>query len=143
MRNILKSKQNLITTAMLLILLIIAWTSYSSLSNQVVISDYNVIRAIRMEKFLHRFNEQHSDRLFFMQSTIEGGYVLSDLYLSKKEITFTLDYSRDSYSTQASDSISCKSMKRKIENFNIVYSLSQCDQFPKDEDISIISLGIK
>ncbi|WP_425270908.1 DUF4362 domain-containing protein [Paenibacillus ferrarius] len=128
---------------MLLILLIIAWTSYTSLSNQVVISDYNVVRAIRMEKFVHRFNEKHSDRLFFMQSTIEGGYVLSDLHLSKNEITFTIDYSRDSYSTQASDSISCRSIKRKIENFNIVYSLSQCDQFPKDQDIPIISLGIK
>ncbi|TXK78382.1 DUF4362 domain-containing protein [Paenibacillus sp. N3.4] len=143
MKKILENKRNVLNVAMLLILMIWAWTICSSVANEVVISDYNVINAIRMEKFVHRFDKKHSDRLFFIQTTIEGGYVLSDLYVSKNDITFTIDSSRDAYSNQSTQSIVCKNIKREIHKFNIVYSLNQCDQFPKDQDILIIGLGMK
>ncbi|WP_159888682.1 DUF4362 domain-containing protein [Paenibacillus puerhi] len=128
---------------LLVTIIIFFYTSYLSISDGFVIPDDKYIRAIRLEKFIDRFNKEKMDRVLIVQSTIEGGYVESELYTTGKNIKLNIDNSGDTYSNQLKQSITCKNMKREVMNTSITYILDQCENLSIDERVHVISLGIK
>ncbi|MGO4274907.1 hypothetical protein AB4Z22_34615, partial [Paenibacillus sp. TAF58] len=76
-----------------------------------------------------------------VRSTIEGGYILLELYSTGKDIKLSIDNSGDIYSSQEKQSITCKNIRREIKNINIIYNLEQCENLSIDERVGIISLG--
>ncbi|UKS31281.1 DUF4362 domain-containing protein [Paenibacillus sp. HWE-109] len=136
-------RRNLLRLSVFLILLVVLGYTYSTLSNGHVIPDDKYMRVIRMEKFIDRFYSQKGDQLFIIHTTIEGGFVPVELVATRQEIKLIQDNSWDMYATQEKESIICKNIKREIRGLSINYNLNQCYNLSADQEISVISLGIK
>ncbi|MGO4276631.1 hypothetical protein AB4Z22_43550, partial [Paenibacillus sp. TAF58] len=64
--------RNIFRICILCIMIIILYYSYLSQTSGFVIPDDKYIRAIRLDKFMDRFDKKKMDRILIVRSTIEG-----------------------------------------------------------------------
>jgi hypothetical protein len=97
--------------------------------------DYN-----RLKTLVTRFNDGKGDNLMLIPPIIDGGYLIHDVMSNGREIRWTVDNTRDAYSSdRGKTEYICKAIDINETTDHYVFELSKCNNHEDNEKLGLVS----
>jgi hypothetical protein len=94
----------------------------------------------RLDEMVKRHGEGKGDYLLLIPRTVDGGYWIHDVHSNGREITWTIDNTRDGMSSeQGKRTYKCKVISKSETGEHHVYTLEQCDN--EERSLPIFSIS--
>lgn len=94
----------------------------------------------RLDEMVKRHGEGKGDYLLLIPRTVDGGYWIHDVHSNGREITWTIDNTRDGMSSeQGKMTYKCKVIGKSETDEHHVYTLEQCNNEQRKLPIFSIS----
>lgn len=130
-----------IVGVLLVILVITQTTDKNELERkESILHHFNKADAERLNEMVHRHKNEKGDYLKLIPPIIDGGYWIHDVHSNGREITWTIDNTRDGMSSERGKLVySCKSINMNETKEHYVYTLDECDN-EGEKSLSILSI---
>ena len=117
-----------VIAALITILSITLVQQDSSDDRETILSRFDNKDIKRLDEFVQRHQNGNGDYLMLIPPIIDGGYWIHDVHSDGKEITWTIDNTRDGMSAERGKSVyTCKRISKQEESDFYVYTLDQCE----------------
>ncbi|WP_219836157.1 DUF4362 domain-containing protein [Paenibacillus sp. R14(2021)] len=94
----------------------------------------------RLNELVQRHNNGDGDYLMLIPPVIDGGYWIYDVHSNGKEITWTVDNTRDGMSAEKGKEVyQCKNISVSEKSDSYVYTLDKCEN-QGDKSIPIFKI---
>lgn len=99
-----------------------------------ILTNFNKLDYKRMNLLYERYQEHKGDNLMLISPTMDSGPIIYDVSSNGSTIRFTVDTTRDGNSAERKKiTYVCKEMKKDIGTNRIIFTVSGCEGFEKDE----------
>ncbi|QGQ99543.1 DUF4362 domain-containing protein [Paenibacillus psychroresistens] len=93
-----------------------------------------------LKTMVTRFKEGKGDNLMIIQATLEGVPSIHDVMSNGREIRWTVDNSRDPYSSdKGKTEYICRAIDIKETNDHYNFELSKCNNYEEKEKLRLVS----
>ncbi|SFW70887.1 protein of unknown function [Paenibacillus sp. UNCCL117] len=126
----------------LVLILVINLTSYKNTHERkdIILHRFNKMDVDRLNEMVQRHKNGKGDYLMLIPPIIDGGYWIHDVHSNGREVTWTIDSTRDVMSSEHGKQVyKCKRISMDETKDFYVYTLNQCDN-KGEESIAIFSL---
>ncbi|WP_238655887.1 DUF4362 domain-containing protein [Paenibacillus piscarius] len=108
-----------------------------------ILFDFDNTDLRRIDQFIDNFNAGKADYLMLIPQPIDSGYIINDVSIEGKTVTWSVDNSRDALSVAKGMNYSCEKIEKEETNdfYNIL--LSNCSEFKPDEKLKVFSIDKK
>lgn len=126
---------------LVIILVITLTTDKDTLEREeFILHHFNKVDVERLNEMVQRHQNGKGDYLMLIPPIIDGGYWIHDVHSNGREITWTLDNTRDGMSSERGKQVyRCKSISMNETKEHYVYTLDQCDNEGK-KSLPILSI---
>jgi hypothetical protein len=106
----------------------------------IILHNFNMLDVDRLNEMVQRHKEGKGDYLMLIPPIIDGGYSIHDVHSNGREVTWTIDNTRDGMSSEHGKQVyRCKRISMDETKEHYVYILNQCDN-EGEKSITIFSL---
>ncbi|MNI53437.1 hypothetical protein D3C73_1082660 [compost metagenome] len=94
----------------------------------IILHHFNKVDVERLNEMVERHENGKGDYLMLIPPIIDGGYWIHDVHSNGREVTWTIDNTRDGMSSEhGKQAYRCKSISMDERKDHYVYTLDQCD----------------
>jgi hypothetical protein len=130
----IRTKVTIVVLSVIIVLLatslVIKQTSHQDVLERkdIILHNFDQADIDRLNEMVQRHENGKGDYLMLIPPIIDGGYWIHDVHSDGREITWTIDNTRDGMSSERGKQIyRCKSISQHETKEQYVYTLSQCD----------------
>ncbi|MBP1989781.1 DUF4362 domain-containing protein [Paenibacillus eucommiae] len=106
----------------------------------IILHHFNKVDVERLDEMVQRHKNGKGDYLMLIPPIIDGGYWIHDVHSNGREVTWTIDNTRDGMSSEHGKQIyRCKKINMIETKDDYVYTLDQCDN-EGEKSIPIFSI---
>ncbi|PEN68641.1 DUF4362 domain-containing protein [Bacillus toyonensis] len=139
-------KKNFLFFVVLSIFLISGCSKDSNLVDEkkdVILKHEKIVNLSEFKSFVENLKNEKSDKIKIVSYTDEGDPIVKNLSYDGKEIRYTIDNSKDKFSSKNNkeQKTVCKKLNKRQENSQVVYYLDECSQ--KDIDNTLLNIPME
>ncbi|MCY9698220.1 DUF4362 domain-containing protein [Paenibacillus alginolyticus] len=126
---------------LVMILVIILTTDKNAFERKdIILHHFNKVDVDRLNEMVQRHKNGKGDYLMLIPPIIDGGYWIHDVHSNGREVTWTIDNTRDGMSSEHGKQVyRCKMISMDETKDHYVYTLNQCEN-EGEKSIPIFSL---
>lgn len=108
--------------------------------NESIIFHFNQGDLDRIANMVNRFNKGQGDNLMIITPTIDSGPIIHDVHSDGREISWSIDNSRDAWNTNSKKTVyTCGAIRiHDRDSQSIDVQLSKCKNYKADEQLNIL-----
>ncbi|CAN7499626.1 DUF4362 domain-containing protein [Paenibacillus sp. LjRoot153] len=96
--------------------------------NDIILHHFNKVDVERLYEMVQRHKNGKGDYLVLIPPIIDGGFWIHDVQSNGREVTWTIDNTRDGMSSEHGKQVyRCKRISMDETKDHYVYTLNQCD----------------
>lgn len=108
--------------------------------DEIILHRFDRVEIERLNELVKRHQDGKGDYLMLIPPIIDGGYWIYDVHSNGKEITWTIDNTRDGMSSDRGKQVyRCNSIRMHETTEHFVYTLNECEN-QVDKSLPIFSV---